>query len=71
MAGPFDFTLKWIPDHPVSMNGNVAGGDAAQDAPGSPIFAAVRQQLGLSLEAKKSSVEILVIDRAEKDPTAN
>jgi len=71
MTGPFDFTLKWIPDHAVSMNGAVAGGDAAQDAPGAPIFSAVQQQLGLTLDARKSSIEILVIDHAEKDPTGN
>jgi uncharacterized protein (TIGR03435 family) len=71
MPGQFDFTLKWIPDRPVSMNGNVAGGDSAQDAPGSSIFAAVQEQLGLSLEARRGSVEILVIDHAEREPTGN
>ena len=35
------------------------------------IFAAVQEQLGLKMEAKKSPVEILVIDHAEKVPTEN
>jgi hypothetical protein len=34
-------------------------------------FPAVRQQLGLKLTAKKGPVEIIVIDRAEKQPSEN
>lgn len=35
------------------------------------IFAAVQEQLGLKLEAKKGPVELLVIDHVDKTPTEN
>jgi uncharacterized protein (TIGR03435 family) len=38
---------------------------------GPTIFAALQEQLGLKMEAKKRSVEILVIDHVEKSPTEN
>jgi uncharacterized protein (TIGR03435 family) len=49
----------------------------ARDADGRPpdvleaIQTAFQDQLGLKLEPRKSQVEIIVIDRAEKAPTAN
>jgi uncharacterized protein (TIGR03435 family) len=36
-----------------------------------PVFAALQEQLGLKLESQKAPLEILVIDRADKIPTAN
>jgi uncharacterized protein (TIGR03435 family) len=38
---------------------------------GSDIFSAVREQLGLRLDAQKGNVEILKIDRANKVPVEN
>lgn len=35
------------------------------------IFAAIQSQLGLKLEAKKVTVQVLVVDHMEKTPTAN
>jgi uncharacterized protein (TIGR03435 family) len=35
------------------------------------IFSIMEQQLGLKLESRKASAEILVIDHAEKTPTEN
>jgi uncharacterized protein (TIGR03435 family) len=60
LDGAFDFTLDWTPD-------NVQ----ADATPGPSIFAALQEQLGLKLEASKSRVEVLVIDRVERVPTEN
>jgi uncharacterized protein (TIGR03435 family) len=54
LAGFYDFTLEWEP-----------GDDA-----GSSILTGLREQLGLRLVSEKSSVQVLVIDSAEK-PSAN
>jgi uncharacterized protein (TIGR03435 family) len=61
----FDFHLEWIPDElqaraPVSDD---AGATATPFGPS--IFAALLEQLGLRLVARKVPTEVLVIDRAE------
>jgi uncharacterized protein (TIGR03435 family) len=62
LKGLFGVKLEWSP-------GN--DGAASADATGPSIFTAVKEQLGLSLEARKGPVEVLVVDRAEKVPTDN
>lgn len=57
LKGGYDFTLEWASDQAVN--------------PTSPsLFAALREQLGLRLESRKSPVEVLVIDSVEK-PSEN
>jgi uncharacterized protein (TIGR03435 family) len=63
LTDKYDFLLSWIPRPPDAP--------PAEDATGPDIFAALQQQLGLKLEPKKGPIEVLVIDRAEKVPTAN
>jgi uncharacterized protein (TIGR03435 family) len=46
------------------------GGDTASDPADFPLFAAA-QKFGLKLEPRKAPVEVLVIDHADKLPTAN
>jgi uncharacterized protein (TIGR03435 family) len=59
LAGRFDFTLQWTPNDSQTTN---------PDAPG--IFTAVQEQLGLKLVPVKASIDVLVIDHAEK-PSQN
>jgi uncharacterized protein (TIGR03435 family) len=47
-----------------------AGGEAASDPSGVSLASSLRR-LGLKLESRKAPVEVLVIDRVEKAPTAN
>jgi uncharacterized protein (TIGR03435 family) len=60
IAGSYDIDLKWTPDEPATP----------ASEPSVPIFAAIRQQLGLSLETTKVGIDKLVIDRVER-PTEN
>jgi len=55
---PFDFVLEWNP---------IEQGDQFQSRPS--IFTAVREQLGFRLNARKSAVEVIVIDAVERMPT--
>jgi len=57
LAGEYDFTLEWAP------NLNDSG-------TGPSLFTALNEQLGLKLEATKSPVQAVVIDRIER-PTEN
>ena len=41
------------------------------EANGVSLFTAVQSQLGLKLDAKKGSVELIVVDHVEKTPTEN
>ena len=60
LTGKYDFALYWIAE----------GSSPATDA-GPNLFRAVQEQLGLRLESKKGTVDILVVDYAEKTPSEN
>jgi uncharacterized protein (TIGR03435 family) len=63
LSGQFDVLLHWTSDS--------ATGAAAQGLPDViSIFSALREKLGLKLEAARGPVEVLVIDHIEK-PSAN
>jgi uncharacterized protein (TIGR03435 family) len=65
LKGNYDFVLNGVSQQfpePTYLNGSQV--DAMS------IFAALPEQLGLKLEARKAPVEVLVIDHAEQ-PTAN
>jgi uncharacterized protein (TIGR03435 family) len=63
----YDFKLSFAPDLPPGANtDNLPAG--LMDRP--TIFVALREQLGLKLEAQKGPVEMYVIDHVEK-PAAN
>jgi uncharacterized protein (TIGR03435 family) len=64
LGGFFDVNLEWTPDEPARP-------EAAADIGAPSIFKAVQQQLGLTLEASKAPIEILVVDSAQKVPSGN
>jgi len=62
LTGRFDFDLTWAPDPPPS-----GGRGGAADLAGAPdLFTAVQEQLGLKLEPRKASMEVLIIDHIER-----
>jgi uncharacterized protein (TIGR03435 family) len=56
LSGAYDFTLSYAPDR---------ASPAADSFPDS-VFTAVREQLGLNLEAQKSQVDFIVVDRLDR-----
>ncbi len=62
LKGKYDFTLNYITE---------TDGPPPPEATGPNIFRAVQEQLGLKLEPKKGTAEVLVIDHIEKTPTDN
>ncbi len=67
LSGRYDFDLDWAPNE-TQFGGGVPV--APQDAQAPPFFTAIKEQLGLELEATRGNVQALVIDHAEM-PSAN
>jgi uncharacterized protein (TIGR03435 family) len=68
----YNIQLKWSPDGAPAITtaaSSDAGGSMASE-PTLSIFTALRQQLGLSLETSKVTLDLIVIDRVER-PTEN
>ncbi len=64
LKGTWKLKLEWQPEE--------SGPDAPADtATGPTIFTALREQAGLRLRPQKVTVNILVVDSAEKTPTDN
>ena len=61
LSGPYDLDLQWMPDTAATP-----GAPQATPGDGVSLFAAMQEQLGLKLEAKRAPVEVLVIDSAER-----
>jgi uncharacterized protein (TIGR03435 family) len=64
LSAQYDFTLSYAPDN------DSAGRDGSNVSPASDsfpysVFTALREQLGLNLEADKSQVEFIVVDHIE------
>lgn len=57
LTGSFDFRVEYA-------------GNESQSEAAAPLLRALQDQIGLKLETQPGSVEVLVIDRAEK-PSAN
>ena len=69
LQGRYDFKLHFAPPS--------SGREGAGDTPGQPsdsgvsICDAMQQQLGLKLKPARRPLEFLVVDRADRTPTAN
>jgi uncharacterized protein (TIGR03435 family) len=71
LKGLFDFTLDWAPDLNTRSGLLDTPPSSAEVSNGPSIFTAFREQLGLTLEARKGQVEVIVIDRVENTPSGN
>jgi uncharacterized protein (TIGR03435 family) len=65
LRGQYDFTLSYNPDR-VGAGREGSNVSPAVDSFPESVFTALREQLGLNLEAQKSQVEFLVIDRFDR-----
>jgi uncharacterized protein (TIGR03435 family) len=59
LTGKYDLDLFW----------NTRPPEEADNGP--DLVTAVHEQLGLKLEGKKTPVDVVVVDHAERTPTAN
>ncbi len=62
LTGKYDIGLYWSTRRLAA--------DAGDD-PGPTIFDALQEQLGLRLQAKKETIDVLVVDHVDKTPTEN
>ena len=69
LNGQYDFTLTYVPSRsgPGREESNASPADNVPDSafPDS-VFTALREQLGLNLESKKSQVESIVVDHLDR-----
>lgn len=71
LKGQYEISLEWTPDtasRPLSPESAVS---ATSEPSGPSIFTALQEQLGLKLQPKKVTIDILVIDHIEKTPSEN
>jgi len=61
LTGKYDMLLHWIMD----------GGRVSDDIHGPTLLQALQDQLGLRVQKKKVTVDVLVVDHLEKAPTEN
>jgi uncharacterized protein (TIGR03435 family) len=66
LSGNFDFTLEWTPQGTISLN----GANVQLDENGPSFLEALKEQLGLKLNATTGPIDFLVIDHVE-EPSAN
>jgi uncharacterized protein (TIGR03435 family) len=65
LRGQYDFTLSYAPNR-GSKDREVSNVSPAADSLPDSVFTALREQLGLNLEAQKSQVEFIVVDHLDR-----
>jgi uncharacterized protein (TIGR03435 family) len=68
LTGRYDFRLEWTPD--PSQFGGRALPTGSPDRNSPALLTAIQEQLGLKLESRRATVDVLVIDRIDK-PSQN
>jgi uncharacterized protein (TIGR03435 family) len=63
LSGTFDLVLEWGPDSPAEPRDEGSRQTYVQEA--------LKEQLGLKLERRKSPVEVLLVDRIDQRPVEN
>ncbi len=86
LKAKYDFNLDFLPDENKMMVMMPAGGgmmmhdaggaggtkgDAPEQVSVAPLPAALQEQLGLKLEQKKGPVDLIVVDKIDKEPIEN
>jgi uncharacterized protein (TIGR03435 family) len=72
LSGKYDFVLNFSTQGLNLGSGRIAVSQGDGEPPHQPdIAGALQSQAGLKLEAKKVSLEIIIVDRMEKTPTGN
>lgn len=68
LKGVFEIELQWAHDtgRPLALGENEPDTTA-----GPSLFTAVQKQLGLKLESRKGSIDVLIVDHAEQVPVEN
>jgi uncharacterized protein (TIGR03435 family) len=63
IAGKYDVELRWTPEN-FHVNGRVI--EPPEDGSAPELYTAIRDQLGLKLQATKEPTDVFVVDAAEK-----
>jgi uncharacterized protein (TIGR03435 family) len=72
LKGFYELNLEWRPEDLNKMaKPDDARPDETEAMGGASIFSAIQSQLGLKLEARKGPVDVIVIDRALRNPVKN
>ncbi len=72
LKGHYDYRINTLPYVEAATAANGAGGEHVGEMDATSILiAALQGELGLKLEARRDAVGVLVVDHAEKVPTAN
>jgi uncharacterized protein (TIGR03435 family) len=70
LKGEYDIMLDYVME-PRPLPGRAPNPDPPPLAAGPTLLKAVESQLGLKLESKKGTIDVLVIDHIDKTPTEN
>lgn len=71
LTGKYDFELEFAPEPGSFPSPPGSGGSSDPIERGPDLLAALHRQLGLTVVGSRADLDVLVIDKAEKVPTAN